>query len=163
MWVLKTKDEKQTNERTIWHLSETIRPQKNLYRFFSFYFLYRTFWGICPKIFFWKRFQALIFFLENSLNQGYTGLYTWFEYFSKALHFVREFVREGLILSENLSENFSSKTSLGQKSALEPAWLSAFINSLSRFRTFSDKMKINHFLKTHENKQPRALDTLYES
>ena len=78
------------------------------------------------------------------------------------------------ILSENLSEkgsfcpricpiNFSSKTSLGQKSDPKPAWLSAFINSLSRFRTFSDKMKISHFLKTHENKQPRMIDTLYES
>ena len=138
-------------------------PKKTSIGFFSFNFLYRTFWGICPKNFFWKRFQALIFFLENSLNQGYAGLYTWFEYFSKSCYFVREFVREGLILSENLSENFSSKTSLGQKSALKPAWLSAFINSLSRFRTFSDKMKIEHFLKTHENKQPRMIDTLSES
>lgn len=24
-------------------------------------------------------------------------------------------------------------------------------------------MKIDHFLKTHENKQPRMIDTLYES
>lgn len=163
MWVLKSKAEKQTNERTLWHLSENVHPQKNLYRFFSFYFLYRTFWSICPKIFSWKRFQALIFFLENSLNQGYARLYTWFEYFFTTFHFVREFVREGLILSENLSENFSSKIPLGQKSALKPAWLSAFINSISKFRTFSDKMKIVHFLKTHENKQPRALDTFSES
>lgn len=67
-------------------------------------------------------------------------------------YFVREFVRE-----------FLSKKASRTKSALKPAWLSAFINLVSTFRTFSDKMKIDHFLKTHENKQPRAIDTLYEN
>ena len=123
------------------HLSEKLFRQKNLYRFFSFNFYIELFGVFVRKIF----------------------LYTWFVYFSKTLYFVREFVREGLILSENLSENFSSKRPLGQKNGLKPAWLSAFINSLSKFRTFSDKMKIDHFLKTHENKQPRMIDALYES
>lgn len=78
------------------------------------------------------------------------------------------------ILSENLSEKslfcpricpriFVQIISRTKKSALKPAWTPAFINSLSRFRTFSDKMKIDHFLKTHENKQPRRITALYES
>lgn len=43
--------EKQTNERTNSHLSETGRPQKNLYRFFSFIFYIELFEVFVRKIF----------------------------------------------------------------------------------------------------------------
>ena len=51
IWVLKTKAEKQTNEQTLYHLSENVYPQKNLYRFFSFNFYIELFGVFVRKSF----------------------------------------------------------------------------------------------------------------
>lgn len=51
------KDEKQTNERTNLHLSENVRPQKNLYRFFSFNFYIELFGVFVRKSFLENAFR----------------------------------------------------------------------------------------------------------